>query len=238
MKNEVVENEVAENEVAENEAVVEATEVAENPEHDTYKVELLDDKDKKGKIGGIFALISFIMALVSFGGAVLNLTFALLTVVATLLLEIMPFIHAALCLPMLLLGVLSIVFACLAKKNGNTTKKRKFGFIIGIVSTAILALSIIFMTILGVIALIIAIILAILGALVGAALSSVLGVLATISPALAPILTILGGILIAVAPVFIESFSDELAAGTVPLLIEWFLSLFTSGVIIFPMPFI
>ena len=226
------------NEVVENEVVVEANEITENSESDTYKVELLDDQDKKIKKGGIFALLSLIMALVSLSGAVLNVIFAPVTIVATLLLEILPLLHAFMYLPMLLLASAAIVFACLAKKNGNTTKKRKFGFIIGAVSAAILALSIIFMTVLGVIAVVIAIIIGVIGALIGAALSSVVGALATISPALAPILTILGGILIAIAPVFIESFSDELAAGTVPLLIEWFLSLFTSGVIIFPMPFI
>ena len=105
---------------------------------ETYNVEIADCNNKveskatKKQSGGILVLLSMIFAFVSLACALVNLLFAILTVVATLLLEILPFIHAFLCIPALIPSILAIIFACIAKKKGNNTVKVKLGLIFGI----------------------------------------------------------------------------------------------------------
>ena len=90
------------------------------------------------------------------------------------------------------------------------------------------------MIVFGVIALILAIVLGVLAALAGATFTSLLGVLTTLSPALAPILALVSSLLLAVAPVFVESFSDVAASEIIPMIIEFIKSLLESGVILLP----
>ncbi len=211
----------------------ESNDVSENAEN-TYNVELLNIEKNKKHPGGVWAIISLVLALVSLGCALLNIIFAPLTIVSTLLLEITPFIHALFCLPALVLAILSIVFAHIAKKKGNSTKKAKLGFVVGIISTVVLGLSVLLMIVLGVIALVLAIVLGVLAALAGATFTSLLGVLTTLSPALAPILALVSSLLLAVAPVFVESFSDVAASEIIPIIVEFIKSLLESGVILLP----
>ena len=190
----------------------------------TYNVEICDVKNKK-KPGGVLALISMICAFVALAGALLNLLFGLVTVAATLILEIMPFIHAVCCLPALIVGIVAIILSRIAAKKGKN-KKAKTGFIIGIVSTAILALSIIGMLIFGVIAVVLAILFGAIFAVIGVVFAEILAFLVTLSPALAPILAIVGLILAA--------FAEAAAPEIVEQIFEILGSLFNSGVIILP----
>lgn len=195
---------------------------------ETYRVEMIDaDKDKKQPCG-VLALLSLIFALVSLSGALLNVVLALLTVAATFILEIMPFIHAFLCLPALLFAILAIVFSRIAKKKGNKSLKGKLGLTFGLISTVVLALSIVGMTIFGIIALSLAIILGVASVLLSSAL-------VTLSTALAPILAILGELLLLISPILIGAFADAFAAEIVELIMEFLQSLVVSGVIFLPL---
>lgn len=209
-----------------------------------YKVEITDGKAKgdskktKKQPGSVLALLSMIFAFVSLFFALANLLFAALTVVLTLLIEIMPFLHALLYFPVLIPAILAIVFARIAKKKGNKTVKVKLGLIFGIISTVILALSILGMTVLGIIAVILAVVfgitLAVIEVFITTVISGILGVLTTLSPALAPILAIVGSILVAAVPVLIKSFADAAAPEIIELIIEWIRSLISSGIILLP----
>ena len=195
---------------------------------EAYQVEVIDDNKPKAvakQPGRVLALLSMIFAFVSLAIALLNILFGFITVALTLLLEIMPFLHAIFYLPVLIPSILAIVFACIARNKGNRGVNAKLGLIFGIISTAILVLSILGMTVLGVIAVVLAVVVGLILGAISAAVSGVLGFLVTLSPALAPILAIIGTVLAAVAPVLVKSFADAAAPQIIDMIMEFIRSL-------------
>lgn len=196
----------------------------------TYKVELLDKSKKKGDT---MAQFSMIFAFIALAGAVLSLIFGVLSFIFAGMV-FPPFIHVILFSPILVIAILSIIFASIAKKKGNVSGKRKVGKILGILSAIVLALSIVLMLVLGIFWLFVIVLVVIFGAAAITVIETIIGVLITISPALAPILGIVGPILIAAVPTVLGIFAQALAPDLVDMLMEFIRSLLGGGVIIFP----
>lgn len=196
----------------------------------TYKVELLDKSKKKGDT---MAQFSMIFAFIALAGAVLSLIFGVLSFIFAGMV-FPPFIHVILFSPILVIAILSIIFASIAKKKGNVSAKRKVGKILGILSAIVLALSIVLMLVLGIFWLFVIVLVVIFGAAAITVIETIIGVLITISPALAPILGIVGPILIAAVPTVLGIFAQALAPDLVDMLMEFIRSLLGGGVIIFP----
>ena len=195
----------------------------------TYKVELLDKSKKKGDT---MAQFSMIFAFIALAGAVLSLIFGVLSFIFAGMV-FPPFIHVILFSPILVIAILSIIFASIAKKKGNVSGKRKVGKILGILSAIVLALSIVLMLVLGIFWLFVIVLVVIFGAAAITVIETIIGVLITISPALAPILGIVGPILIAAVPTVLGIFAQALAPDLVDMLMEFIRSLLGGGVIIF-----
>lgn len=196
----------------------------------TYKVELLDKSKKKGDT---MAQFSMIFAFIALAGAVLSLIFGVLSFIFAGMV-FPPFIHVILFSPILVIAILSIIFASIAKKKGNVSGKRKVGKILGILSAIVLALSIVLMLVLGIFWLFVIVLVVIFGAAAITVIETIIGVLITISPALAPVLGIVGPILIAAVPTVLGIFAQALAPDLVDMLMEFIRSILGGGVIIFP----
>lgn len=201
-----------------------------------YKVELMDDSNKKETVkqpGNVLALLSMIFAFVALACGLINLLLGLVTVVLTLAFgSIIPIIHIVFCAIPLVFGILAIVFSRISKKKGNTSTFMKLGFIFGLISTILLGIIIVLLLVLFVLAFV----LGVLALILNIILSFIGSALTTVIPALTPILAILVPVAGAIFADLLGDVIHELSTAILPYaveyLIEWFESLVSGGIML------